>query len=131
MKAFQSVRAEMREACSGITHPATRTASAPARVVRPGPDPEAVTHIEPWMEAAFGGLTHASETGEPFMLVSCFMNGNPAVIIAATHQRGTHTHVLPLFMAVQPGMQFTPHEGDGEEGGGPARDDPDDYPEPS
>ena len=69
------------------------------------------------MAIAFENLTHASETGEPFALLSCFMNGKPAVLIAATRNEGRSTHVLPLFMAVQPGMHFSEH--------GPEKDDPD------
>jgi hypothetical protein len=117
MRAFQSTRAEMRETAIRLTHPAHGKASAPARVNRmmaSDIEEEADSHIEPWMELAFKGLTHASETGEPFALVSCFMNGQPAALIAATHQRGDGTYILPLFMAVQPGMKFTPHLGDPE-----------------
>lgn len=128
MRAFQSARAEMRETAIRLTHPAHATASAPARVGRIAPaiDEENDTHIEPWMELAFRGLTHASETGEPFALVSCFMNGEPAALIAATHTVGSRTHILPLFMAVQPGMHFTSHgdvtgHDDSDEGNAPDR----------
>jgi len=132
MIALREIRSEMRENAVHLTnsHAATKP-DAPVRIVRSnerGMDEDADTHIEPWMEIAFRGLTHASETGEPYALISCFMNGKPAALIAATHREGARTHVLPLFMAVQPGMQFTPHadedsseEEEGEDGGGPDR----------
>ena len=34
------------------------------------------------MEAAFGNLVDAAEDDAPFALVSCFMNGEPAAMIA-------------------------------------------------
>jgi hypothetical protein len=123
MRAFQNVRSQMRENAIHLTSPNAVPARPPAQVSHE-PDMDEDTHIEPWMELAFKGLTHASETGEPYALVSCYMNGQPAALIAATHQRGDGTYVLPLFMAVQPGMKFTSHlgddEGGGDEGGGPA-----------
>jgi hypothetical protein len=130
MQAFHNIRTEMRETCIDVSSPLRSAAGRPARVSHPratGHDSTAQdTHIEPWMEIAFHGLTHASETGEPFGLVPCFMNGEPAALIAAMHREGGRTHVLPLFMAVQPWMSFTGPDGegggdDGEEGGGPAR----------
>jgi hypothetical protein len=124
MIAARNIKADMRHACIGVTSPVPQAAERPAVVSRrrgSGYEGEQTdTHIEPWMEAAFYGLTHASETGEPFALISCFMNGEPAALIAATHREGNRTHVLPLFMAVQPGMQFTAHDdesGDEEEDG--------------
>ena len=44
------------------------------------------------MEAAFEGLTHASETGEPSALVPCFMNGEPAAVIAIVQPVGSKVH---------------------------------------
>jgi hypothetical protein len=116
MIAFQDIRSEMRKNAIHLTSPdAAAAARGPAQVTRSQEsdmDEDVDTHIEPWMEVAFKGLTHASETGEPYALVSCYMNGRPAALIAATHQRGDGTYILPLFMAVQPGMQFTPHAGE-------------------
>jgi hypothetical protein len=95
MQAFRSIRDEMRQAIIGVTHPNPGPGAAP--MVRGGSEPEedddCDTHIEPWMELAFEGLTHASETGEPFALVSCYMNSQPAALIAATHQPGDSTIV--------------------------------------
>ena len=131
MKAFQSVRAEMREACLGITSPTQCAADAPARLSRPAEDEDAETHIEPWMQFAFLSLIHASETRERFVLVSCFMNEEPAVIIAAGREDGSRMQITPLFMAVQPWMSFTPHTEDGgQEGGGPDRAAANDAPAP-
>jgi hypothetical protein len=117
MIAFRDIKAEARQNAIRLTSPTETARQAPARVRRsrePDIDEDADTHIEPWMEVAFNGLTHASETGEPYALVSCYMNGQPAALIAATHQRGDGTYILPLFMAVQPGMKFTPHLGEPE-----------------
>jgi hypothetical protein len=112
MKAFQSIRAEMREAIIATTHPGNPvTAARPMQRQQETPDEED-GYIEPWMEIAFRALTHASQTGEPFALVSCFMNGQPAVVIAATRDEGERTHILPLFVACQPGMLIRPHPED-------------------
>jgi hypothetical protein len=123
MKAFHNIKTEMRETCLALTHPSAGEPQPCARIGRGGggriEDDEADTHIEPWIELAFRGLTHASETGEPFALVSCFMNGEPAALIAATHQDSRSTHVLPLFIAVQSWMKFSGHaeeEGEGDDG---------------
>ena len=112
MIAFHDIKAEARETAAYVTHPARAEARPPAVVIRgeqPPDDTEETSHIEPWMEVSFKALTHASETGEPFALISCFMNGAPAALIAATQRLGDRTHVLPLFMAVQPWMKFSPH----------------------
>jgi hypothetical protein len=125
MKAFRDVRTEMRESCLDLARPATRK-DHPARIARNKPhdredSDEPHPHIDPWMEAAFESLIHASETGDPFALVPCFMNGKPAAIIAAVRTFGCKVHVTPLFLACQPWMQFSeaPDEGGEEDGGGP------------
>src|SRR4051812_4346256 len=99
MIAFHNIRTEMRESCVHLTNPATGKGDALRirRISRRRVEEHDSTHIEPWMEVAFSGLTHASETGEPFALISCFMNGQPAALIAAMHREGHRTHVLPLF----------------------------------
>jgi hypothetical protein len=113
MKAFHSIRSEMRATCSSLTDPARGEPAPPMTRGGGGDDADSIdTHIEPWMEVAFKGLTHASETDEPYALISCFMNGKPAALIAATHQEGSRTHVLPLFLAVQPWMTFRGHPED-------------------
>ncbi|WP_234686100.1 hypothetical protein [Bradyrhizobium monzae] len=113
MRAGTVTDSGFRQRYRELTEPFEGPPRAPARVGRGREpwerEPGADTNIEPWMELAFGGLTHASETGEPFALISCFMNGQPAAIIAATNTQGGRTHILPLFMAVQPWMKFTPH----------------------
>lgn len=118
MKAFASVRAEMRHAASTVTHPSHGEPDTPIRIACAGQgdaDDDGPSYIEPWMAAAFRAVTHASETDEPFALLSCFMNGKPAVIIAGMHQQGGSTHVLPLFMAVQQGMRFSEHAPEDDE----------------
>lgn len=125
MRAFQNVRTEMRETCTEVSQPQMQDAP-PARIGRrqhreSGDAPDGA--IEPWMEAAFEGLTHASETGDPFALVPCFMNGKPAAVIALARPLGRKVHVMPLFLACQPWMKFSsaPGESGEEEGGGPDR----------
>lgn len=137
MKAFHNVRSEMRETCIEVSQPPTQEPARLARVMRlrrghiERDEGESGTHIDPWMEAAFHGLTHASETGEPFALVSCFMNGKPAAVIALARPVGSKIHVMPLFLACQPWMDFggSP-ESSGDEGGGPDRAAANDPPAP-
>jgi hypothetical protein len=131
MRAFQSVRSEMRDTCIEIGHPAAHERDDPrvARVHRKHaadqPRP-----FDAWMEVAFEGLTHASETGEPYALVPCMMNGEPAAVIAIVQEVGSKVHVLPLFLACQPWMNFSGPGGSGEEGGGPDRAAANDPPAP-
>jgi hypothetical protein len=116
MEAYRSVRDEMRATCRTITQPNAARIEPTARITRGG-SPEgdkSETHIEPWMEVAFEALTHASETGEPFALISCLNNGKPAALIAATRREGRRTHVLPLFVAVDDTMRFSAQPDDGD-----------------
>jgi hypothetical protein len=132
MQAFKNVRTEMRENASVLTSPDGRSnPDGIARLTRQPDEAEDDGPIEPWMEFAFHGLTRAHETGEPYALVPCHMNGEPAVVIALARPEGRRLHIMPLFLACQPWMNFTgrPEDG-GEEGGGPARDDPGDGPSP-
>ena len=80
MQAFQDIRIEMRESCISLTGPSAPKRD-PARIARGNREQSDPANdlIEPWMEAAFYGLTHASETDEPFALIPCSMNGEPAV----------------------------------------------------
>jgi hypothetical protein len=112
MKAFQNIRSEMRDSAAFVTNPVQGGASQPARISHADTPQGPGTNIEPWMEHAFRALTHASQTGEPFALVSCFMNGQPAAVIAATRDDGERTHILPLFVACQAGMVIRPHPED-------------------
>jgi hypothetical protein len=124
MNALHSIAAEMQRTARAVTEPNTRASGKPivqARGVRASTaalaqdDDEPVTHIQPWMAEAFAGLVRAADTDAPFALLSCFMNGRPAAVIAYVHDEGRRKHVLPLFMAVQSGMHFTPHEDAPEE----------------
>jgi hypothetical protein len=127
----------MRETCIDLARPVTHKAEA-ARIDRSKrhaneDSEERHPHIDPWMEIAFEGLIHASETGDPFALVPCFMNGKPAVIIAAMRSFGRKVHVTPLFLACQPWMNFSEAPGEGgeeEDGGGPDRATTGSPPEP-
>jgi hypothetical protein len=116
MEAYRTVRDEMRATCRVVTQPTDATGELPARITRGG-SPEhddGETYIEPWMEVAFEAITHASETGEPFALISCLNNGKPAALIAATHRQGHRTHVLPLFVAVDGSMRFSAQPDDAD-----------------
>ncbi|WP_375414985.1 hypothetical protein [uncultured Bradyrhizobium sp.] len=122
MKAFRSIRDEMREAMAASTQPTPGGTVSPMQVSRPGrraaaeeEDDGDAWRADPWMEAAFEGLTHASETGEPFALIPCTMNGNASVVIALIHRQGRQTHVMPLFLACQPWMKFGPPRDEPEE----------------
>jgi hypothetical protein len=135
MIAFQDIRAEMREAMPAITMPYGGQTAPPAQVRRGRKGPardDLDTPVERWMEAAFEGLIRCHETGEPYALVPCFMNGEPAAVIAIAQQIGSKVHIMPLFLACQPWMNFSgPPSEDGEEdGGGPARSE-EDAPAPS
>lgn len=142
MKAFQSIRAEMRENCVSMTRPGATSkpphvARRERREQREQEDGHDGSPIEPWMEAYFEALTQASETGAPFTLVPCFMNGKPAVVIALARPQGRRIHVMPLFLACQPWMNFSGQpgesEGDGdgdEQDRGTGRSGAGDSPEP-
>jgi hypothetical protein len=115
MIAFTDIKAEMRRSCAEIGHPTVTSDRPPVRLSREdieGRDEN--SPVEPWMEAAFYGLIHAAETDEPYALVPCTMNGEPAVLLALMREKGNSTHVLPLFMAVQPWMKFGPAPGETE-----------------
>jgi hypothetical protein len=121
MRAFRDVKDDMRQACRSATQPAPGGTQSPMQAPRPRryaelesgePDGSA---IDPWIEGAFHGLTHASETGAPFALVSCRMNGEPATIIALARQQGRQTHVMPLFLACQPWMKFSAPAEEGDD----------------
>jgi hypothetical protein len=115
MEAYRSVRDEMRANSCLVTQPATAHNAPPMRITRgPEPSDEPETHIEPWMEVAFEALTHASETGQPFALISCLNNGKPAALIAATRREGRRMHVMPLFVAVDDTMRFSPQPDDAD-----------------
>ncbi|MCP1839114.1 hypothetical protein ACVIHI_007972 [Bradyrhizobium sp. USDA 4524] len=108
MRAGTATDSRLRERYRELTEPHRGPPGMPAQIARghDGAAPDEVSHIDPWMEVSFNALTRASETGEPFALISCFMNGQPAAVIAATHRQGSRTQVMPLFMAVQPWMNF-------------------------
>lgn len=123
MIAFRDIKAEMRDAIAAVTAPYGGEPPPPKRITRghAAPADDMDSPIEPWMEAAFYGLIHAAQTDDPFALVPCLMNGEPAVIIAAMRQFGRKTHATPLFLACQAWMNFSAPTEDGEDGGGPAR----------
>jgi len=119
MKAFRSIRDEMRDTAAFISHPYDGSSAAPMRREPDEPDEEGLpAGIEPWMESAFELVTHASELGAPIVLAPCLMNGEPAAVICFAEQRGGRTHVRPLFVACQESMVFTAQARDRGGGGG-------------
>lgn len=116
MRAFKSVRSEMRENAVSATHPYEGKGKRSTEQKRDTGADDDLGHVEPWMATAFHGLLHARETGEPYGLISCFMNGQPAAVIGLAREVMGRTHVLPLFLAVTAGMKFSEHppEPDGE-----------------
>jgi hypothetical protein len=110
MKAFRDIKTEMCENSASLIEARIGRTEVPARIARGSAgDDEGDSNIAQWMAASFHALTHASETGEPFALVSCFMNGQPAAIIALTRNDGRSTHIMPLFLAVDSSMNFSRH----------------------
>lgn len=108
MITFPDIEADMRAACTSVTLPAIRS-SNPIRITPGEPEGGATEGpIEEWMEIAFHGLTHASQTGEPYALVPCLMDGVPSALVAATRTEHGSTYVLPLFVPAPRGSKFTP-----------------------
>jgi hypothetical protein len=112
MRAFHDIKHEMRETCISLTRPDTGPVDTPMQKYKGLREQAKRPHakaspFEPWMQAAFGEITRAAETGAPIALVSCIMNGKPAVVIGVAGQQGSKTHVLPLFLACQPWMNFS------------------------
>jgi hypothetical protein len=109
MRAFHDIRTQMRETCADLTSISQKAACGPVRRTKDEHLPElgsAETHIQPWMAAAFGSLVHSGQSEEPFVLLSCLMNGEPAALIAYARDNGRRTFFTPLFLAVQPWMKF-------------------------
>jgi hypothetical protein len=80
--------------------------------------------ITPAHVRAFQAVT--SHLYENITLWSCRINGEPGVAIVAVDQAGDSLAVLPLFVAVTPGMEIEfegGRAGSGGEEGGPTRAD--------
>ena len=75
--------------------------------MRPSPVSRKIAKFCPWRDDA--GLLPGGPPGDPFALAACLLNGRPAAVIVATHDDGTYTHFMPLFVAVQEGMSIKPH----------------------
>jgi hypothetical protein len=67
------------------------------------------TNITPEHRAAFEAL--ASGDYDNFALFSCFVGGEPAAAIVAVNRDGEEYTIVPLFVAVTPGMVLTDHDG--------------------
>lgn len=67
------------------------------------------TNITAQHRAVFEALT--SGQYDNFALLSCFLNGSPAVAIVAVSNEGEEYKITPLFVGVTDGMTLTDHEG--------------------
>ena len=67
------------------------------------------TNIQPWHRTAFDALVGGESQG--MALFSCFMNGEPTAAIVNITQHGEDDfRIIPMFVAVTPGMTLTNHE---------------------
>lgn len=67
------------------------------------------TNITPHHRAVFEALTSGAYGN--FALFSCFLDGEPAVAIAAVNQDGGDYLFTPLFVSVTDCMTLTDHDG--------------------
>lgn len=111
MEAYRTIRSELRDNAASATNPYAALGKAPMQR-QPGPvdeDPLLKAYdenVQSWMEEAFMELVRASQTGEPFTLLPCTVNGEPtAAIVHLSHRDDRNRfHVTPLFVAMTPGM---------------------------
>ena len=105
-------RGKLRHRSSPMPQPGfDRTGSGGQRTVDhppEGTDPETnITHAH---AMAFAALT--SGDYKNFVLMSCFVNGEPAAAIVVVRETGPDAlEVMPLFVSITPGMQLTDHHG--------------------
>lgn len=74
------------------------------------------TNIQPWHRTAFDALVCGESQG--MALFSCFMNGEPTAAIVNITRCGEAEdassaddfRIIPMFVAVTPGMKLTNHE---------------------
>jgi hypothetical protein len=88
--------------------------------------PRSESYITPGHVRAFQMIT--SQLYDNISLTSCRINGEPGVaIVLVDHVGENKIAVMPLFVAITPGMQLEfvgeARQGSGEEGGGPKRYD--------
>ncbi len=67
------------------------------------------TNITTTHREMFDALT--SGQFDNFALLSCFVDGDPAVTIVAVNRTGGDYRLTPLFVSVTPGMTLTDHDG--------------------
>lgn len=68
-----------------------------------------MTNITAEHRAAFEALTSGDYSN--FALFSCFLGAEPAAAIVAVNRDGDEYRIVPLFVAVTPGMVLTDHDG--------------------
>lgn len=113
MISLQSVLRQMQETCGFIAAPRSGVSGKPAMKVHtvlvPVEADGSAEPFEPWVVEAFRGLQHASETGEPFVLINCLKDGKPCSVIALSDGEGRHMTFKPMFIAVTDDMEFQPY----------------------
>ncbi len=74
------------------------------------PPPKSEGNINDGHRLVFRALT--SGLSDEFAMMSCFVNDAPTAMIVAARQHGEHVEIMPLFVAITPGMRITDHDGD-------------------
>ncbi|WP_298242057.1 hypothetical protein [uncultured Bradyrhizobium sp.] len=104
---------QMEATCRFLNRPTSRRGDRPAikahSVLVPVEADGSAKPFEPWVVEAFRGVKHASETGEPFVLINCLKDGKSCSLIALSEGEGEHMTFKPLFIAVTDDMQFQPY----------------------
>lgn len=111
MKAFHDIRAQMRDAVALLNDVQPAASGEPMQRIS-GMAPDDI-EPQPWMKEAFEELVQASETGQPFLLMPCTVNGEPtaAIVYAQRLDDQNRVHVTPLFVAMTPGMVLIDQKG--------------------
>lgn len=113
MISLRDILRQMEETCGLITGPRSSGRDKPAvkvhSILVPVEADGSARPFEPWVVEAFRGLQHASETGEPFVLINCLKDGKPCSVIALSDGEGRHMTFTPLFIAVADDMEFQPY----------------------
>lgn len=68
---------------------------------------EKKTNISEWHKETLQAIREASN----IVLVSCFVNGEPAAAIATVNEDGDMVVVTPFFVSITPSMKIVDHDG--------------------
>jgi hypothetical protein len=61
-------------------------------------------------------IQHSTPSDRTIALFSCFVNGEPTAAICVVSYDGTNYNIMPLFVAVTPGMDLRDHDNTATEG---------------